>query len=165
MKREINHSLFGKIVYNENFWTGKKSVSINGKPLQKISKTTFKYVDDNNEESYVNLVGNIFKGVCLKFKDRHVVVSSATKWYEYVFAVLPFALIMVWGNSAALCNIIPVVGGAIGGAISGLLGFSSVIVMKETKNVFVKILIGILFLAITFAVCTLIGYAIVGLIS
>ena len=42
MKKEINHSEFGKIVYEENLWTGSKNISINGVKLSKISKTSFK---------------------------------------------------------------------------------------------------------------------------
>ena len=38
MNVTINHAEFGDIVYEESFWTGKKSVSINGAPLEKISK-------------------------------------------------------------------------------------------------------------------------------
>ena len=46
MKKEINHSEFGKIVYEESFWSVKKKITINGKPLIKISKTSYKYVSE-----------------------------------------------------------------------------------------------------------------------
>ena len=39
--------------------------------------------------------------------------------FEIVLSILIFAFVMVWGNSAKLCAIFPIVGGAIGGGISG----------------------------------------------
>ncbi len=36
---------FGELTYEESFWTGKKKLSLNGKVLEKIDKTTFQYVD------------------------------------------------------------------------------------------------------------------------
>ena len=28
-------------------------------------------------------------------------------WYDYVLAIIPFILVLVWGNSVYLCTIIP----------------------------------------------------------
>ena len=74
--------------------------------------------------------------------------------------VLPFILIMVWGNSVALCSIIPVVGGAIGGAISGGMGVVSLSLMKRQSNLLVKVLVGIGMLIAIFVICAVLGFAI-----
>ena len=165
MKKEINHSVFGKIIYEENFWTGKKSIFINGKKLIKISKTSYKMCLENEESYYVTLEGNMFKGTRLRIKGKTVILSPATKWYEYVLAILPLALVLIWGSSPSLCEIVPVVGGAIGGAIGGIFMCLSIILMKETKNILFKILIGISCFALTFGICALVGSAIVSLIA
>lgn len=165
MKKEINHSEFGKIVYNENIWTGKRSISINGKQLTKISKTSYKMNLENEAGYYVNIEGNMFKGTCLKIKGKTVLISPATKWYEYILGFMPLALVLIWGNSRALCEIIPIVGGAIGGAIGGVFTVLSIVFMKETKKAVLKLLIGIGCLAATFAICALIGSALVSLIA
>ena len=165
MKKEINHSEFGKIVYNENIWTGKRSISINGKQLTKISKTSYKMNLENEESYYVTIDGNMFKGTRLKIKGKTVLISPATKWYEYILGFMPLALVLIWGNSPALCEIFPIVGGAIGGAIGGLFAVLSIVFMKETKNVLLKLLIGIGCLAATFGLCALIGSAFASLLS
>lgn len=41
MRITKEHAEYGLIVFEENVWTGKKKLSINGKPLQKVGKTTF----------------------------------------------------------------------------------------------------------------------------
>ena len=160
MKKEINHSEFGKIVYEENLWTGSKNISINGVKLSKISKTSFKMNLENEDSYYVTIEGNFFKGTRLRIKGKTVIVSPSTKWYEYILAILPLALVLIWGNSPTLCRIIPVIGGATGGAIGGVLMCLSIILMKETRNILIKILIGIASLIVTFAACTLIGFMI-----
>ena len=163
MKKEVNHSEFGKIVYEESFWSGKKKITINGKPLIKISKTSYKYASEE-ESFYVSIIGNFLKGVYLRIKERTVLVCPSTKWYEYVIGFLPLALVLVWGNSAALCSIVPLVGGAIGGAIGGVVSILSIIFMKEAKNILFKVLIGIASLAVCFLICFAIGSALVSLI-
>ena len=107
----------------------------------------------------------MFKGTRLKIKSKTVLISPATKWYEYILGFMSLALVLIWGNSAALCEIIPVIGGAIGGAIGGVFTVLSIVFMKETKNVLLKLLIGIGCLVATFAICALIGSAYVSLIS
>lgn len=163
MKKEINHSEFGKIVYEESVWTGKRTITINGQKLLKVGKTNFKLTLENGESSYVSVIGNMFKGTFLKIMGKMVLVSPAVKWYEYVLGFLPLALVIVWGNSPALCEIVPVVGGAIGGAISGALSIVSIVLMKESKNVVTKVLIGLACLAVTFLICMGVGKAIVSL--
>lgn len=45
MKQVVQNEKLGEIVYEESFWTGKKTVSVNGSQLEKISKNTFKTPD------------------------------------------------------------------------------------------------------------------------
>lgn len=47
-----------RICYTENFWTGKRTISIDGKVLQKIDKKTYKY-----EDKYYTIKGSYFTGV------------------------------------------------------------------------------------------------------
>ena len=42
MKKSIIHPSYGEIVYEEGIWSGKKSISINGTPLQKVKKNRTK---------------------------------------------------------------------------------------------------------------------------
>lgn len=161
MKQVVQNEKLGEIVYEESFWTGKKTVSVNGSQLEKISKNTFKTPDGET----VELKGNFFQGATLNVESESVRVTPPIKWYEIVLSVLPFILIMIWGNSVALCKIIPVVGGAIGGLVSGLMCVLNCFVIKRINKIYLKILISLAVLIATFGICCGIGYAIVAAMS
>ena len=156
MKTVIQHETYGEIVYDESAWTGKKSVSIGGAPLDKVSKKEFKMQDGTD----VTVNGGFLQGASLDIKGEKIVLSPCVKWYEIVLYVLPFLFVVIWGNVPALCMIIPIVGGAIGGGISGLFSVLGLLGMKSVKPIWFKLLIGFASLAITIAVCYGIGVAI-----
>lgn len=159
MKSVVQHEKLGEIVYEETFWTGKKKVYLNRQELQKLDKKTFS--DESGKQ--VTVKGNYLAGVSLAFESPETIEVQMTprvKWYEIVLALLPFLFILVWGNVAALCEIVPVVGGAIGGGISGVMACLSLLCMKGVKNIWLKIAIGIGFFAVTFGICYGIALAI-----
>lgn len=166
MKKIVNDSLFGEIVYEEGFWTGKKAIAINGKPLTKIDKKTFKInLNDTNEkkETFVNVEGNYLMGVSLLIKDKTIEIYPKLKWYEIMLCIIPFILNLIWGNSVALCKIIPIVGGAIGGAISGIFTIAGLVFIKKANTIFMKLLAFLIVLVASFGVCAGIGYLILNL--
>lgn len=129
MKVTVNHPVHGEIVFEENFWTGKKKLSVNGKKLQKVGKKTFAGEGDKT----FFLEGNFLTGNRLQAGNEEIVLTPALKWYEVVLSVLPFLLILIWGNSVALCSIVPVVGGAIGGGMGAIFGMTNVMLIKSVK--------------------------------
>ena len=153
MKITKEHAEYGLIVFEENVWTGKKKLSINGKPLQKVGKTTF----TGEGGKTVFLKGNYFAGCRLQLDKEEIVLTPALKWYEIVLSVIPLALILVWGNSVALCSIVPVVGGLIGGVVSALFSVLNVMLVKSIKNVWLKIAVTVVMTALTFLACYLIA--------
>ena len=161
MKEIIKDEKYGEIIYNENAWTGKKDLSISNKALEKVDRSTFK-MEDGKE---VKLSGNYFSGVKLSIDSDTIVLSQGLKWYEYVLSVLPFILILIWGNSVALCEIVPVVGGFVGGLISAVFSFLNLIILKKLKNIWLKVLVSIVTLGLTFLVCFLIALAILGAVA
>ncbi len=138
MKEFVQHPIYGEIVYNENFWTGKKTLTINGVCAQPVSKKEF-----TAEGRKFVIIGNSLMGVKIHIDNDIVEVSSKPKWYEIVFAVLPLIFLLTWGNSVALCSIFPVVGGAIGGALGAIGSMTSLLLMKKSKSLLTKLLIGI----------------------
>lgn len=163
MKRLINHEKLGTIVYEESLWTSNKSLSINGVKLQKTSKKTFVLTDkETGAVKTAYLEGSIVTGVTLSVDGVVVQLAEKSKWYEYAFSVAIFVLIMVWGNNPNLCKIIPVVGGAIGGGISGLGVVTSLVLMKNAQKPLFKILIWLGVTACVFLLCFLIAIAILG---
>ena len=106
MKEIVQHPIYGQIVYNESFWTGKKTLTINGVCAQPVSKKEFTV-----EGKKVVIIGSSLMGLKLQIDNDIIEVFPKPKWYEIVFAVLPLIFLLTWGNSIALCSIFPVVGG------------------------------------------------------
>ena len=152
MKSEITNQNYGKILYTESFWTGKRTLFVEGKMLEKSGKKEFTMPDGKIGV----LKGNTLTGVSLCVGVDVISLTPKLKWYEVVFSILPFIFIMVWGNSTALCAIFPVVGGAIGGGIAGLCVAGNLFLVKLTNNIFLKILISL----IVFAACVFACYGI-----
>ena len=152
---------FGELTYEESFWTGKKKLSLNGKVLEKIDKNTFQYVDMEGKIKNVFLTGNFISGVKVNIEGQYLQLTSSATWYEYALAIAGFIIVLIWGNSPELCSIIPIVGGAIGGGISGSLGFCSLIAMKSTNNPLFKVLIGLGMILATMIVCCIVGFLII----
>jgi hypothetical protein len=78
-----------------------------------------------------------------------VLLSPKPKWYEFVLAFLPLLFLVTWGNNAYLCYVFPVVGGALGGGLGGACSAISLYLIKNQKNPFYKILIGLVATAVT----------------
>lgn len=144
MTEFVRHPEFGDICYTEGFWSGKKTLMINGKSTIPIGKKRFLH-----DGKTVVLKGNSFAGVSIVIDGQTVRVSPAPKWYEIILALLPFLFLVTWGNSPALCSIFPVVGGAIGGALGGVGLVVSRMAMKSQRNPLTKIFLGLGVFALT----------------
>lgn len=156
MKHITNHKDYGKIVYNESFWLGKKSIMIGNKLLSKIDRKTYVYDKDGVRKSFT-LSGNYFTGAKLTDGKETIQVLPSPKWYELFFTILIVAIKITWGNFPLLVSIFPVVGGAIGGAIGAIGACLNMVAMRSVSKVWLKILIGIGVLAGTFLVSYLVA--------
>ena len=163
MKSKVLHPVYGEIIYDENFWTGSKSLYVNGVKLNKISKNTFGGQSDFAPIWTVS--GNVISGVKVVVNGETIVVDKKPAWYDIVLSSLIFILIMIWGNSIALCSIVPVIGGAIGGGISGIMLATNLIIIKKQSSILKKILITLGMMAATFVICMLAGFAYLGAIA
>ena len=157
MKEIIQHEKYGTIEFSEGTVLGNREIIINGQPLTKKSNKVF-YRADNTA---VKVEGNLFTGVKLNIDGEMVQITPAGKWYELAIYIAGFVLLMVWSNSIALCSIIPMVGGAIGGllyAIPAVLGFS---VSVKQKNPILKATICLCSVLLGLILCAIVGVAIV----
>lgn len=136
MKKEFEIENIGAVLYEESFWTGKKTLYVNGKSIYAVSKNEFVY----EEEQFV-INGNFLKGTYLVHNNQNYEIFAKTMWYEYVLALIPIIFDIIWGNSWDLFLLLPVVSGALGGGICGIMGWLDFILMKLTKNPLFKILI------------------------
>ena len=160
MKEVIQHPVYGEIIYNESFWTGKKELMVNGVRAQRISKKEYVI----NEKKLI-LKGNYITGVSLSVEGENIQLLPKSKWYEVVLAFLPFLFLITWGNDATLCAIFPVIGGGLGGALGGIAIIVSLYFMKKQRSLLIKFLIGIAVLIATIFIAFILAYKIILLLS
>ncbi len=134
----------GNLTYTESFWTGKKTITVDGVKAQRLNKKTYKL-----GERTISLNGNYLKGLKLGIDGEEHVVYEKTAAYEYILAALPFIIMMIWGNIPALLNIFPIISGAIGGAITGLIGVSQIVMFRNIKSPGMKVFASLVVLALT----------------
>lgn len=152
MKTVVQDESYGRILYEENIWTGKKYISINAQPLSKLDKKTYRYTKSNGETVDFKVKGNFFTGVALVAFNARIQVVRKTNWFEWLFFILTLCVAFVWGNSVTLCKIFPVAGGAIGGCLGVLCGMFPVFIAKLINNKWLQALCGLIgFLAIFLA--------------
>ena len=152
MRRSVQCEKVGLVDYVESYWTGKKEIYFNGKKLQMQSKNTYVWNGEDQTKT-VTLSGNLISGVKMQIDGTVVQLTPKAYWYEVVCSVMIFMLIIVWGSSVDLCRIVPIVGGAIGGGISGGMGFANLVLMKSHKKIAFKLAIWGCMLVATFGIC------------
>ena len=158
MKYTTNHPTLGSIVYEEDFWSGKKSLFVSGKELERKGKNTF-FISGNDGGQEMTLNGNTILGASLAFGGECIEIVPRPRWYEILCSLSIFIFILIWGNSVALCSILPIIGGAIGGAVSALMAMSCLIAIKLRQKMLHKLLTWLLMLAATVLVCFAIAMA------
>ena len=107
----------------------------------------------------------MFFGASLIVDGQKIIIAPPMKWYEYILALIIPIFVLTWGNSVYLCSIFPIVGGAIGGAISALAMIFSAVVMRKVNKPIFKILIGLGFFVATVLICNLLAIAILAALT
>ena len=132
-------------LYEENAWTGKRSLTVNGVPLTKTGKRQFSVTKEDGTVSYITVKGSFLSGISLLTSEGEVVLVK-NKWYDWVLIFLPLVGIVV---GVAGC-------GAIGGGLSALFGFLGAFVnatlLRSKLSMPVKILLCIVVFAVVSAV-------------
>jgi hypothetical protein len=132
-----NTVLFGDkyITYSENFWTGKKKITINGEELQKIDKKTYKY-----EDNHYTVKGSFLTGVEMTNGVQFITLVRKMTTLETILCFLPFLLVIT--------------GGAIGGLCGGAAAAFNATYIRNTEKTIMKIIYAILSVILAF-VCYL----------
>lgn len=159
MTQTIMHPVYGTISYEESFWTGKRTLAINGKSLKKAKKNVYT-LQEGETTLTATLKGNLMSGVSMVIDGAEITVTPKTTGLEWFLSMLPLLVVVVWGSNLNLCSIIPVAGGAVGGLIGGLAMVYCALHIKE-KTMGQKILISLLATVITFLICAALGFVLV----
>ena len=110
-----------KVEYEESFWTGKKSIKIDGNQLIKLGKKVF-VLDEKKYE----LNGNFIFGATLSSSDEKIVLVKKLNVLEWILVALPLFLVLI--------------GGVLGGALGAVAACSNAAVVRSIKNVILKII-------------------------
>ena len=94
MKSVVQHEKYGEICYEESFWVGKQSLTVDGRPLQKLAKKVFIYEKDGEKRNFT-LKGNYLFGLSVDTGDALIRVVPNAPWYAYLFAILSTVLFLV----------------------------------------------------------------------
>ena len=137
IKKTINEKTY---VYDEKFFSGKKSLSINGKQLQLVGKKNF--VDSETGEEY-SVSGSFIKGITLNTKSEEIVLVK-NKWYEWIVIILPIISIGVGLFCGAIGCMLSVLFSLLCAAINATICRS-----EKIRSAIVKVIIGIVTSAIS----------------
>lgn len=122
------------LIYQEGFWTGKRTISYDKTPLTKVKRNIFEYKTEETTE-YFEIKGNQLIGVTINMLGKDVEVSRKLTWYEIVLSILVFIPCILFG--------------AVGGAVGGALGFTNIMVIRSLDKTWVKIVVSVEFIAIS----------------
>lgn len=140
MKTEVHHVGYGRIEYEESFWSGKRIIKIDNRELTKKSRNIYILkTEDGDLECKVK--GSFIFGVSLYIDQDIIQLTEHCKWYEMFLSMLICVFVLIWGNIPGLSKMFPIIGGAIGGGISGAAMCVNLVLMKQRKNVAIKLLI------------------------
>ena len=113
------------IDFSRNIWTGRMTLSINSKPMEKIKRNVFAFYDDKGKRTEVVVKGNELIGIQLIMTFEEITVLRKLNALEMILSIIPLFLIFV--------------GGAVGGLFGALGAFTNAMLCRNIKNVFLKI--------------------------
>ncbi len=135
MKIELNNvkTLNKPLEFEENFWTGRRSIKYNGIPLKKIKNSLFEYQDGEKVEQF-RIKGNQFIGMIITMFNNEIELERKLTWYEIVLSILVFLPCFLFG--------------LVGGICGGILGFTNLVIIRQLNKWYLKVIVSILFLTI-----------------
>ncbi len=147
------------ILYQESFWTGKKTLIVNGVTATKIGKKQFSLTAADGKATVYTVQGNFMGGVKVEISDpRETVVLAENKWYDWVILVLSLIGIL---PGVVLC-------GAVGGFFSVLCCFLAAVfnmtIARSKMNFALRLLLQIVIIAVANAVWVGLWFVIVVLL-
>ena len=128
--------------YDENIWTGRKELRINGAPLKKISKNTFQ--DPDTHEPLI-LKGSLLIGVKIVGKEKTIVLhkNSALDWILIYLPLFVAIMIMMLSGATRAGAIQGGLCGALAGGGGILVSYYNASILMQDKKQSEKILITI----------------------
>ena len=164
MQSFVSHPVYGNILYEESAWTGKKSLTVNGISARKEKKNLFLLPPEMGLPP-LHINGSYIGGTKLQIGNEIIQLTPPVKWYEVACSVFMVVFLIVWSTSVTLCSILPIIGGALGGAIFGVMGWLNVLWMKSFKKIWQKLLVFLAVFFLTVIIGTSLGFTFLLILS
>ena len=135
MKITINNekTLNKTLEYEENFWTGKRTIKYDGINLTKKKYNLYEYKNEDKVEEF-KIKGNQLVGASITMFNNEIMLERKLYWYEIDLSVLVFLPCILFG--------------LVGGIFGGLLGATNLVLMKQFDKWYLKDITSVLLLAI-----------------
>ncbi len=165
MKIEINNEKTRNkpLSFEENFWTGKRTIIYDGTPLKKTGRATFEYKKEEITEQFV-VNGNQAIGTSISMFGEKIELVRKPYWYEAVLSILSFVaslIIVVVGASLGMLGFgLSTLFGALCGAFGGAFAFTSITLSRKIPQVWLRILFMVEVLVLCILICLLFAHTI-----
>lgn len=130
--------------YEENVWTGKRTLVYYGTPLKKLSYGVYKY-QKGDESQIFEVKGNSLIGLTVKMFGKDVRLIKPLAWYEITLSALIFVAFVLFGIWSGQWWV-----GAICGGLGGGTSVAYLYLAKKVEPLWLKILLGCLLIFIGF---------------
>lgn len=148
MKLTVTDKKYGVVEYDESLWTGKKTLTINGKVLHRLKKKVYHY-NDGEFSFCATLKGNLLFGINLNINGDVLEMSECLEWYVFAIAVFTIVFNIHCNNFIEIIIPLPLVGGALGGGIAGWFSGMGLLLSATQSKPLKKILISLAFFVLS----------------
>ena len=132
MRKEIYEN-GNTLVYEENAWTGRRTITINGRTLTKIKRNVY---SDGSADYKVK--GSYFTGITLEGPETYVVYEKLNA-LQTILVFLPVIILAV-------------IGGAIGGLVGAIASIVVASIARQSNNTIVTFVICVIATGIGFVI-------------
>ena len=164
MKFTVNSEKYGKIVYSESAWTGRKSLTIADRPLNQLTKDTYVH-NTTIGDLPVKVKGTYMTGVTIDIAGDKIEIIEKPKWYVLTLIILFAVIPMVWSNVPSLVKIFPIVGGLIGGLVIAVSAIASYMLARKVDKPIYKILVMFAVFLVSVAILYLLGILLISALA
>ncbi len=120
----VQNSSGNSFFVSENIWSGRISITVDGKLSRKIRRNHYQYADDANTFQ-IEKKGNSLLGMQLLVNGEEIEVVRKLNTLEIILSCLPLILVLI--------------GGFIGGALGVITAIINAFMMRKFNNVIIKI--------------------------
>ncbi len=152
-----SHHTYGNITVEESFWTGKKTVIVNGQILNKAKRNTY-LLPDGKE---IKIKGNVMLGVEAEIDGEKISIGKKATGFDIFLLMLPVLVNIILGNFLPFLLPIPIVSGALGGGISAGIACAFAPKIKDADSKGRGFLWSLAATGVSLAVCIVLGFILV----